>query len=125
MIKQLSNSKTGGVFLIVLAIMLNACVPTAAARAVYATACSLPTGESNVYRQLPPTNLITYYQTAFSPPPNIPFDENFTEQQYKAFRLLATQVKRWSDFIDFPASNKYVIYLEKLETLSTVASRQK
>jgi hypothetical protein len=110
MIKQLSNSKTGGVFLIVLAIMLNACASTAAARAVYATACHPPTVEGNVYRQVPQNALRNIYSRAFS---NMDFNnpnsiQNFDTTQYEAIQLLATQTEKWSDFVDISLGSKYV-----------------
>lgn len=102
MIKQLSNSKTGGVFLIVLAIMLNACASAAGARAVYATACHPPTVEGNVYRQPLQPILGNYYQNAFS------LQSNLTYQQYEAIKLLASQTERWSDSIDISLESKFV-----------------
>jgi hypothetical protein len=108
MIKQLSNSKAGGVFLIVLAIMLNACAPAVAADAFYARPCTPPAREGNVYRQSIQPNLGSFYRSAFSPPPNVDPQENYINQQHGAISLLATQTKRWSDSIDIPLENKFI-----------------
>ena len=106
MVKQLSNSKMGGVFLILLAIMLNACASEAAARAVYAQSCHPPTVEGNVYKQVPQDALRNIYSRAFSNNPNNV--QNFDTIQYEAIQLLATQTKRSSDFVDISLGSKYV-----------------
>jgi hypothetical protein len=108
MVKQLIVSKTGGVVLIVIGIMLSACAPAVSARTMHAAACHPPTIEGNVYRQLPQTILLTNYQNSFLPQSNISYQENLTNQQYEAIRLLATLTERWSDFIDIPLESKYV-----------------
>lgn len=94
--------------MIVLAIMLNACAPDAAADAFYSQPCSPPTREGNVYRQSIQPDLGSYYRNAFSPPPNVDSQENYINQQYEAISLLATQTKRWSDSIDIPLENKFI-----------------
>ena len=65
MIKQLSNSKAGGVFLIVLAIMLNACGDVAAAAPAHSPPC--PPAE-NAYTYPIGPNYISLYEDSIVHP---------------------------------------------------------
>jgi hypothetical protein len=106
MLRQLTNIKLGGMILIVFAIMLSACAPaTVAASSMNATPCSPPTLEGNAYRQSVQPILGGYYRNAFSNPNDF---QNIETIQYEAMKLLATQIERWSDSIDFSFGTKYI-----------------
>ena len=102
MLKQLSNSKTGGVVLIVLAIMLNGCGDVAAAAPTHFPPCP-PT--ENAYTNPIEPNYISLYENSIVHSNDSALYDNDREA---AFKELVNRVYDWSDTVDINTEGKNI-----------------